>query len=451
MRNKWCKYVLMSAVVLCGITAGSMKQGVFAQEVAQPKEIAEGEKEDLQWQLKQMEESMQRQQEQIQALKNRVGEVSESVSTGSNAVMAAKFADIDKIVKALKGIKIGGLWYLSYQNGETGNTTGGASYNAFNVKRGYLTVEKEFFPWFSGRITSDVTAPVTLTGKTPPTTPTSNLTGSLSLRIKYLYAQFKAPDIAFLTNPNVEVGVVHTSWHDFEEHLNYYRMQDTMFIERNGIFNSADYGLTFTTLLGGLVDEKYQQDVNAAYPGRYGSIQAGIYNGGGYTASENNSNKVLEGRVTVRPLPDIIPGLQFTYFGIMGKGNTKGEPDWNANLAFASFEHKYVVLTGQYFRGTGNQQGITPQGGIDANDKSGYSFFTELKPHKKFSVIGRFDHFDLNTNASNMANDRYIAGVAYHIDKQHNNMILLDYDTVVYEQPGKSNDKRVQLTWQVAF
>ncbi|MDO8141763.1 MAG: porin [Candidatus Brocadiales bacterium] len=44
----------------------------FAQETAQSKEVPRSEMEDLKWQLKQMEESMQRQQEQIQALKKRL-------------------------------------------------------------------------------------------------------------------------------------------------------------------------------------------------------------------------------------------------------------------------------------------------------------------------------------------------------------------------------------------
>jgi len=30
-------------------------------------------------------------------------------------------------------------------------------------------------------------------------------------------------------------------------------------------------------------------------------------------------------------------------------------------------------------------------------------------------------------------------------------MVLLDYDTVNYKQPGKTDDKRVQLTLQLAF
>ncbi len=39
--------------------------------------------------------------------------------------------DIEKVVKALKGIKFGLLWYLSYQNGETGDFDNGTGYSQF--------------------------------------------------------------------------------------------------------------------------------------------------------------------------------------------------------------------------------------------------------------------------------------------------------------------------------
>jgi len=47
-------------------------KNVFAQESAQTRTISEGERDNLQWQLKQMEESLLRQQEQIQALKSQI-------------------------------------------------------------------------------------------------------------------------------------------------------------------------------------------------------------------------------------------------------------------------------------------------------------------------------------------------------------------------------------------
>ena len=83
--------------------------------------------------------------------------------------------------------------------------------------------------------------------------------------------------------------------------------------------------------------------------------------------------------------------------------------------------------------------------------KTGISIFAEIKPHKKVSLFGRYDEFDPNDDADDDENTRYIVGAAYHIDKQHKNMVILDYDTVDYEQKDKTDDKRIQLTLQVAL
>ena len=348
--------------------------------------------------------------------------------------------DIENVVKALKDIKFNLLWYLSYMSGEGADVGGkagdGEDRNKFSVKRGYFRFTKGLMPWMDAHMTFDVSQ-VSDDG--------SSLDGSVAVRIKYAYAKFKLPDVAIFTKPFMEVGIVHMPWLDFEEHINYYRLQDTMFVERNKTFNSADFGVTVVSLLGGEIDKEYQKKVNDKYPGRYGSMAFGVYNGGGYHASEKNENKVLEGRLTIRPLPDIVPGLQFSYFGLTGKGNKDTDPDWTTNLGFASFEHEYVVLTGQYYWGKGNQ------GGSDENDKDGYSIFTEIKPMNKFSIIGRYDKFDPNTDVDDDDNTRYIIGAAYHLDKLHKNMILLDYDSVNYEDSSKKDDKRIQLTLQVAL
>jgi hypothetical protein len=367
----------------------------------------------------------------------------EKVDKKVTETKSAESKDFEKIAKALKGFKYGLLWYLSYQNGETGDFDNGTGYSQFAIKRGYFRVTKELLPWFDAHMTFDVT-----TVKDPEDEPEdkpNNLDGSIAVRIKYAYGKFKLPDFAFFTNPFFEVGVVHMPWLDFEEHVNFYRCQDTMFMERNGLFNSADIGVTFVSLLGGEMPQEYQEKVSHYYPGRYGSMSLGIYNGGGYHASEKNQNKPVEARLTIRPLPDIIPGLQASYFGIWGKGNNDKNYGWEVNNGMLSFEYEYLVVTGQYYWGKGNQKGD------DENDKDGYSIFAELKPHKKFSIIGRYDSFDPNTDKDNDENTRYIIGAAYHIDKQHKNMVVLDYDTVDYKQSGKSDDKRIQLTLQVAL
>ena len=42
-------------------------------------------------------------------------------------------------------VKIGALWYLSYQDGATGD----ADYSKFVIKRGYINVEAKVNPWLS--------------------------------------------------------------------------------------------------------------------------------------------------------------------------------------------------------------------------------------------------------------------------------------------------------------
>jgi len=328
--------------------------------------------------------------------------------------------------------------YLSYQNGESS----GVDYSKFTLKRGYFTLKKEVLPWFSARMTTDifqVSDSVKVDGKS------NNDDGSWDVRIKYLYGQFNLSGNSFLTKPTFEFGMVPTPWIDFEQKINFYRMQDSMFTDRAGIFSSADAGLTFNALLGGTVGEDYQKTVTKEYPGRFGSVSLGVYNGGGYKAAEKNEDKTLQARVTVRPLPDVVPGLQFSYLGVSGKGNNADEYDWSANMGFMSFEHQYLTLTGTYYTGTGNYSGS------DENDKDGYSLFTEIKPMDKVSFIGRYDVFDPNTSADDDGNNRYIVGVAYMLDKPHKNMILLDYESTSYELDSKPEDNRIQLTLQVSL
>ncbi len=170
-----------------------------------------------------------------------------------------------ELPSGIRDLEIGALWYISYQSGESED----AGYNLFRVKRGYINVEKEMTPWLEARITPDVH---------------QDSSGDMKVRLKYAYAKFKSPCERFIYKPWLEFGQVHMPWLDFEEHVNYYRLQDTMFAERNGNFNSADFGLTFGALIGGEIGKEYQEAVNNKYPGLYGSFAVGVYNGGGYHA-----------------------------------------------------------------------------------------------------------------------------------------------------------------------
>src|SRR3989304_4826604 len=160
-------------------------------------------------------------------------------------------------------------------------------------------------------------------------------------------------------------------WRTDLENINIYRMNGSMFQESSASINSADLGVGMIGNLGVKLSKESQEKVgySTPYSGRYGSYHIGVYNGGGYHATEENQNKVIEGRITVRPLPDSVPGLQLTYFGLSGKGNKSTNPDWSSHSAFISYQNRNMVLTGEFVQAKGNQNGD------NENDKTGFSLF----------------------------------------------------------------------------
>jgi hypothetical protein len=336
----------------------------------------------------------------------------------------------DPTAATLPHVTLGGLAYISYQNGDKNDQ----AYSKVLVKRAYVDTKAKILPYLSARATFDIT---------------QDSTGDWKSRFKYAYGAFSTDRIGFIASPVIEFGLDHMPWLDFEESINNFRMQDEMFMERNGIFNSADVGLLVGGYFGGEMPAEYKKDVASGYPGKYGSFQIGVYNGAGYHASEANTNKVLEGRITIRPVPDVIPGLQFTYFGINGKGNTVLEPDWTLNVGMISFQSTWAVITGQYIDGKGAQSGTAVDAQGNSLKRNGWSGFVEAKLTKQWSLIARYDNFNANTDASDQTQKRTIGGIAYKLG--HNNVILVDYDQLKYDQAGKPTDKRGQVTLQVAF
>ena len=75
MHSKWYKYVLFLATILSVANTNGSFQNALAQEVVPSKGTSDSNLEDLKWQLGVMEESAARQQEQIQAIKERLDAV----------------------------------------------------------------------------------------------------------------------------------------------------------------------------------------------------------------------------------------------------------------------------------------------------------------------------------------------------------------------------------------
>jgi len=345
----------------------------------------------------------------------------------------------DALSGPLKGLSVGGTVFLDYSFGEkNGNNT---HFNSFQVTRGYLNIREEIAPWLKVRMTPDLT----LTDK-----------DGNNVRLKFLFAEFLVPDAGPLTGTSVIAGLGITPFQDFEQTINIYRMQGGMFQERNNVVNISDVGLSLLGGFGGPLTKEEQERVGypSRYEGRYGTYHLGVYNGGGYKAPENNRNKAVEGRITIRPLPAAFPGLQFTYSGIFGKGNTNKNNNWISHTAFVSCQMRYVVVTGQYVTSIGEQSGA------DQFSGRGYSFFGDLRLpfYDRVSVILRYDRWDPGvafstttgvTPGSNFKHNTSIGGLGYRI--YDSDYMVAAYERTHFDVPGANDDQKGQVVLQLKF
>lgn len=337
------------------------------------------------------------------------------------------------VLQTDNSLAISGEWFLSYQIGQKTNQ----DFNNFNLKRGYITIKKTLARNIAGRITPDISVDREGDGE-----------GDIELRLKYCYINFVWPTNGFFNSPQLEFGLVHRPWLDFEEHINRYRVQGTMFLERNGIFDSGDYGVIFMTLLGENISQEYQMHVNNSYPGRYGSLAIGIYNGGGYHAIEKNKNKSFEWRITIRPFPVILPGLQMSYLGAYGKGNQTFSPAWELHDGFLSYELPRLIFTAQYYQGKGNAKGTLLDVSKNSIEHKGYSGFGEVKFHK-WNLIGRYDFYEAFLPPANLKQKRFVSGLAY--DLGGGIKILMDYELVKTQDIKSSRDQIFELAVEVRY
>ncbi|MBN2410262.1 hypothetical protein JXQ31_01135 [candidate division KSB1 bacterium] len=373
-----------------------------------------------------------------------------AVANDDNDYTQSIFNQIDpelssKVFEGLTGISVSGQWFLKFQSGERDEK----KFSEFGITRGYITIKKNLSEQFSGRITPDITIDKEGDGL-----------GDLEMRIKYCYLQYKMKDIGLFSTPYFEFGVVHRPWIDFEQKINHYRVQSKMFFDRYDIVNSADLGFAFFSLLGGEVNNNYKKNVNSAYPGKFGSISVGVYNGGGYHAVENNINKTIEGRLSIRPLPKLVTGLQFHYHGIHGKGNTEIAPKFDLNSGIVSFESRYFVITGTYFESTGNYKGTAvdniQESGLPVKEKvkaikqDGYSAFAEIKLYdNKIAFIGQYDRFNQNRLSGVVSSERVIGGFAYYFVQKCK--LLIDYELYKSDRALTTSDGIFEVATEVVF
>ena len=320
-----------------------------------------------------------------------------------------KQTDSTKLNAFIQKTNVSGQWFLANQHNISDNL------NKFYLKRGYFTIKTDLNPQISVRYTQDITLDKE-----------GSDAGNVEIRMKYLFMKVKPFKNGFMKNSYAEFGLIPRPWLEFEQKINDYRSQGKMYLEKSGILNSADFGLMYSGLIGGKLDKSVQKKIGKHHPGKFGSYSIGIYNGAGYHDIELNNNKTIEGRITLRPMPENIPGLQFTYSGAFGKANLEvNPPNFNMHLFYISYENTRYTLTGQYYTGEGDTYGnyyiIDNRllSSLFAGKNSGFSIFGEIKiPKTPLSVFSRYDNFlSQHLIPGSITKEGYFSGVTYRFMK----------------------------------
>jgi hypothetical protein len=279
----------------------------------------------------------------------------------------------------------------SYQLADTA-----AHQNTFAVTRAYLNVIGRFPAGVLTRITADVY--------------TSG--SSLAYRLKYAYAAY-TPQGSPLT---FKLGLIHTPWLDWEEHLWDYRMQGSMPIERNGYATSADFGAG--------IDGTWSQDLV--------SFQVAVVNGEGYGGGVGDQRKDLQARTSVRLLKtddmSRVGGLRLTGYAGIGKPTSGGTR--NRFIGMVSYRSRTAMVAAQ-IASTKDTVAATPLASTSGRLIAGYAVLNVQGT--KAAVIGRVDFYDPNTAATDDRQTRVIAGASYQVAPQLR--VLADLDRVSYQGP----------------
>lgn len=267
-----------------------------------------------------------------------------------------------------ENFRIDGVMFISLEH----DITGDSYHNQFTIKRGYVNFRSRLTDRVNARITQDVTIDEEGDGL-----------GDIELRLKYAYVEYEFSTLGIFNEPMISGGVTNRPWVSFEQDVNDYRSQKSMFLDQNDFLPSADYGIYFETGFGESLDEPGLSSNDS----RYGSFAIGVYNGGGYSAIERNNNKVVEGRMSLRPAAEFLPGFQVTAFGAFGKGNAVYSPDFNIYGVGLTYESQRFNSVVQGFQSSND---ILFDGIVSPNppyDFQGWSLFGEFQPVKKYPIF----------------------------------------------------------------
>lgn len=329
-----------------------------------------------------------------------------------------------KMSKALKGtvvkskvktLKFSGKHYLGFTsiNYEDDRDT----VNRFETRRNYFQVKAYWNKKDYARITLDTFLQYKDTN--------SKDDGSWLVRLKYAYIYLDN----ILPYTGVEFGQAHRPWIDWEEHHGwFYRSIAKTFIEaKKGahLINSADLGVNFKTNT------------------EYFSSEIGVYNGEGYHSETANSNTDLsfEARLTAhilgtgknkkpKPQEDSYADISFLMQYSTEHKNTNNDLKWYG--IHAVYNQPLFLLAGMYLK-SDNDNG--------EYEGKGWSINGEFRPVKEWSILARYDKWDVEEIGEEKTRKEYIVGAVYNFNK---NVKLIGNIFGIDPDDNKDNDEEIR-------
>lgn len=312
-------------------------------------------------------------------------------------------------------VRVGTTTYLQYL-GELENRAG---LNVFDITRGYINVTGQLSRNVRFRLTPDVRRVTD-----------GSLAGSLVFRIKYAFVQYDN----LLPGSAVRFGAHASPWIDFEQSIMRYRVQGTVFAEREGMIpGSADFGASYQMPL----------------PSNYGEFHVGVFNGEGSSSTDPNKYKSVQARFTVRPLPGRGLANGFRVSGFVTRGWYAENRPRHINVLMGSFEHRNLVVTVQGVKALENPSAAAPRD----IDRSGSSVFVEVREGTEgWAGLARVDLFDPDDALGDNSQRRTIAGGAYWWAWGRGRVgLVATNEQIRYDTPARPKDNRLLVQTHIEF
>ncbi len=332
-------------------------------------------------------------------------------------VFSAGLASAQVTVEGTPSFKIGATIFAdyTYTDEPTATDANGKDYHpsSFNVGRTYINVTGQLSDVISYRITPDISK---------QSESTDSLNGSYVFRLKYGFLQWDLGKALASKGSWLRFGQSQTPWIDYDEGVYRYRFQGPTFADTEGFLSSSDLGLSG----------------HYNFPGNFGDVQLGYFNGEGYGHTEINNQKSFQMRVSVRPAPGVagVKGLRIN--GFFDTDHYVSSDKRQRFLVGATYESTYVNAGGYFLDAKDQKADTSPE--VHA---TGYTVW--VTPRTTFGLEGLFRYDSLKPDKSvDARKKRTVAGVAYWFPtfKGVQTAVMLDYTMIKYDSAlGKPESK----------